>query len=233
MITKAMILAAGRGERLRPITDSIPKPLVDVGGASLVAHHICRLAAAGIKDIVINTAWLGEKLEEAVKDGSDFGVCVSWSREPAGGLETAGGLRRALALLGDEPFLVVNGDTYMDADYGAFDVPEGWKLAAHLWLVANPKHHPQGDFSLENGLVRPMPRYTFSGAAVYNPEHVARIPDARGPLKPWFERWMEQDLVSGQLLSGAWFDVGTVQRLEETRTYALAHPNPTLSRRRT
>lgn len=223
MISKVMILAAGRGERLRPITDSIPKPLVEVGGIPLIVHHINKLRDAGITDIVVNTAWLGEKLVEALGDGSSFGVSLKWSHEIPGGLETAGGLRQALPLLGSEPFLVLNGDTYIDADYREFRVPESWNFAAHLWLTANPSHHPDGDFSLENGMVRNTPACTFTGVAVYNPEYIAEIPKGRCALKPWFTEWISRGLITGEMLSGSWFDVGTAQRLEEVNAYISQH----------
>ena len=167
-----MILAAGRGERLRPITDRIPKPLVEAGGRPLIVHHLEKLRSCGISDIVINTAWLGEKLEEYLGNGESFGVNISWSRELPGGLETAGGLRHALHLLGTEPFLTTD------------------------------RH------------------YTFSGAAVYDPAAILEIPDERQPLKPWFEKWIGERKVSGELLQGRWFDVGTVQRLREVDEYA-------------
>ncbi len=219
MIRKVMILAAGRGERLRPITYRIPKPLVEVGGVPLIVHHINKLRDAGITDIVVNTAWLGEKLVEALGDGSSLGVSLKWSHEIPGGLETAGGLRHALPLLGSEPFLVLNGDTYIDADYREFRVSESWNSAAHLWLTVNPPHHPEGDFSIENGMVRNTPACTFTGAAVYNPEYIAEIPEGRCALKPWFTEWISRDLITGEMLSGTWFDVGTVQRLEEVNKY--------------
>jgi MurNAc alpha-1-phosphate uridylyltransferase len=219
MIKKAMILAAGRGERLRPITDSIPKPLVEVGGVPLIVHHINKLSNSGIKDIVINTAWLGEKLVEVLGDGSSYGVSIAWSHEMPGGLETAGGLRKALPLLGSDPFLVVNGDTYIDADYSAFRVDESWNLAVHMWLTENPPHHPHGDFSLNGGMIASSPAYTFTGIAVYSPDYIAEIPEERCALKPWFENWIKRDLISGELLRGTWFDVGTVQRLEEVNAF--------------
>lgn len=218
---KAMILAAGRGERLRPITDVIPKPLVKVGSFPLIVHHIKKLSGAGIRDIVINTAWLGHCLTEELGDGSSFGVSISWSHEIPGGLETAGGIRHALPLLGDSPFLVINGDTYIDGDFRQFMDKDLGSRAAHLWLTENPSHHPQGDFSLEGNLVRSEPCFTFSGAALYNPEYIQPLPDERKPLKPVLLSWMEKNLVTGELLSGKWFDVGSAERLQETRNYVL------------
>ena len=161
---KCMILAAGRGERLRPITDRIPKPLVEAGGRPLIVHHLEKLRSCGISDIVINTAWLGEKLEEYLGNGESFGVNISWSRELPGGLETAGGLRHALHLLGTEPFLVVNGDTFIDADYSLFASHRLGAMKAHLWFVEKAAHNPQGDFDLQDGMVTTDRHYTFSGA---------------------------------------------------------------------
>lgn len=222
MITTAMILAAGRGERLRPLTDSIPKPLVEVGGEPLICRHIRLLREAGIRTVVINTAWLGEKLEEALGDGSAFGVAIRWSREIPGGLETAGGLRQALPLLGDRPFLAVNGDTFMDLDYRLFTAEDPRRGGAHLWLIPNPPHHPGGDFSLEGMRLLGAPGLTFSGAAVYSPSLIARIPEERLPLKPWILRWIAEGAATGELLPGAWFDVGTMERLAQVREYASA-----------
>ena len=182
-----MILAAGRGERLRPITDRIPKPLVEAGGRPLIVHHLEKLRSCGISDIVINTAWLGEKLEEYLGNGESFGVNISWSRELPGGLETAGGLRHALHLLGTEPFLVVNGDTFIDADYSLFASHRLGAMKAHLWFVEKAAHNPQGDFDLQDGMVTTDRHYTFSGAAVYDPAAILEIPDERQPLKPWFD----------------------------------------------
>ncbi len=226
MISTAMILAAGRGERLRPITDVIPKPLVEVGGMPLILHHIHKLRVCGIRRIVINTAWLGHKLVEALNDGSSLGVEILWSHEPPGGLETAGGLRQALPLLGDEPFLVVNGDTYIDGNYQHLVEYKLSDLAAHLWLTANPSHHPQGDFSIRDGMVFSQPGLTFSGAAIYHPKFIAQIEPGRSPLKPWLLGWMDQNLISGSVLDGKWFDVGTVERLQEVNDYVREHlPN--------
>lgn len=222
---RAMILAAGRGERLRPITDTIPKPLVQVGNDPLIVHHIKKLRAIGIKDIVINTAWLGSKLVDKLADGSNYDVSIHWSHEVEGGLETAGGIRHALNLLGDDPFLVVNGDTYIDGNYNQFLNIDIENRAAHLWLVTNPSHHPNGDFSIETGFVKPIPNFTFSGAAIYNPNFFKVVPDSRYPLKPLLLSWMDNNLVTGQLLNGKWFDVGTIERLQEVNEYVNTYSN--------
>ena len=153
---KAMILAAGRGERMRPLTDLLPKPLLAAGGKPLIVHHIEKLAAAGVTQLVINHAWLGHKLVAALGDGSALGVSIHWSAEESA-LETAGGIVQALPLLGSEPFLVINGDTWLDLDYRALvSQPLGEDLA-HLWLVPNPPQHPKGDFSLQAGRVLDTP----------------------------------------------------------------------------
>ncbi len=151
---KAMILAAGRGERMRPLTDRTPKPLLKAGGEALIVHHLRRLHAAGFRDIVINHAWLGRQIEDALGDGAAWGVNIAYSPENEGGLETAGGIATALPLLGNQPFLVVNGDVFTDIDFQAAAERAAAlaerSLLAHLWLVPNPPHHPAGDFALDN-----------------------------------------------------------------------------------
>lgn len=211
---KAMILAAGRGERMRPLTDVLPKPLLAVGGKPLIVHHIERLKAAGVTELVINHAWLGHKLVEALGDGSQFGVSIQWSAE-ASALETAGGIVQALALLGAEPFLVINGDTWLDLDYRTLvNQPLGEDLA-HLWLVPNPTQHPQGDFSLQAGRVLDTPALTFSGVGLYRPAAFAGLATGARKLAPLLRDWMAQGRVGGALLAGEWRDIGTVDRLRE------------------
>ena len=210
---RAMILAAGRGERMRPLTDELPKPLLCVGGKPLIVHHIEKLRAAGIRELVINHAWLGDKLEAALGDGSRFGVQIRWSAEVAGGLETAGGIRQALPLLGEAPFLVVNGDIWLDGDYAVFVQQSLGEDLAHLWLVDNPPQHPQGDFSLRQGRVLAQPALTFSGVALYQPQAFAEVPAGKQPLLPWFRRWIAADQVSGSHLQVEWRDIGTPERL--------------------
>ena len=173
---KAMILAAGRGTRMAPLTDSCPKPLLKVAGKPLIVHHIEKLVAAGITELVINHAWLGYMLEAALGDGKSFGAQIQYSPEPAGGLETGGGVYQALPLLGEQPFLLINGDVWVDMDYRAALMHRAMPELAHLWLVANPSHHPQGDFVLEQQHVfdrahQPEhPALTFSGISVLNPK---------------------------------------------------------------
>jgi N-acetyl-alpha-D-muramate 1-phosphate uridylyltransferase len=212
---RAMILAAGRGERMRPLTDELPKPLLCVGGKPLIVHHIEKLAAAGVRELVINHAWQGGKLEAALGDGSEFGVHIVWSPEVAGGLETAGGIRQALPLLGDEPFLVINGDIWLDCDYAPLVQPALGQDLAHLWLVANPPQHPLGDFTLLDGRVLDRPGLTFSGVALYHPRAFAEVPSGKVALRPWFQRWIAADAVGGSYLQADWRDIGTPERLAE------------------
>ena len=218
---KAMILAAGRGERMRPLTDLLPKPLLAAGGKPLIVHHIEKLKAAGVTTLVINHAWLGHKLVAALGDGSALGVSIHWSAEESA-LETAGGIVQVLPLLGSEPFLVINGDTWLDLDYRALvNQPLGDDLA-HLWLVPNPPQHPQGDFSLQAGRVLDTPALTFSGVGLYHPAAFAGLPSGARKLAPLLRDWMAQGRVGGSLLAGEWRDIGTVDRLRELDEQLLA-----------
>lgn len=211
---KAMILAAGRGERMRPLTDLLPKPLLAVGGKPLIVHHIEKLKAAGVTELVINHAWLGHKLVESLGDGSALGVTIHWSAEESA-LETAGGIVQALPLLGSEPFLVINGDTWLDLDYHTLvSQPLGDDLA-HLWLVPNPPQHPSGDFALQAGRVVDTPAFTFSGVGLYDPAVFAGLAGGARKLAPLLRDWMAQGRVGGSLLAGEWRDIGTVDRLRE------------------
>ncbi|MDK4687988.1 N-acetylmuramate alpha-1-phosphate uridylyltransferase MurU [Kingella negevensis] len=222
---KAMILAAGRGERMRPLTDTTPKPLLHAGGKPLIGWHLHRLKAAGITEIVINHAWLGQQIEDTLGDGSAYGVNIAYSPEGGQGLETAGGIATALPLLGNEPFLVINGDVLTDIDFQAAKhiaqtLPEK-QLLAHLWLVPNPPHNTKGDFALqENGLLNADAAQgksgTFSGAGVYLPALFANTP-AREPAKlaPLLRQAMNAQQVSGEWHCGLWLDVGTPERLAE------------------
>jgi MurNAc alpha-1-phosphate uridylyltransferase len=210
---KAMLLAAGRGERMRPITDSLPKPLVRVGGRALIAWHLDALARSGIHEVVINLSWLGEQLRAALGDGSDFGVRITWSDEGPVPLETGGGIFRALPLLGPEPFLVVNGDIWTDIDFGRLRLePEAH---AHLVLIPNPPHHPRGDFGLDEGFIvnRDHDRYTYCGVGVYRPEFFSGCTAGRFPLLPLLNRAISARLLRGELHRGEWCDVGTAERL--------------------
>ncbi|MBF0803512.1 MULTISPECIES: N-acetylmuramate alpha-1-phosphate uridylyltransferase MurU [unclassified Neisseria] len=221
---KAMILAAGRGERMRPLTDTCPKPLLKVAGETLIGLHLRRLRAAGIVEIVINHAWLGAQIEAALGSGAAYGVNIRYSPEGETGLETAGGIATALPLLG-EPFLVVNGDVLADLDFqtafAAADSLRRQRRLAHLWLVPNPAHNPEGDFILqENGAVVAADavgeRLTFSGMAVYHPDLFRHTPPHRAAkLAPLLREAMNAGLVCGEKHTGLWLDVGTVERLAE------------------
>jgi MurNAc alpha-1-phosphate uridylyltransferase len=218
---KAMLLAAGRGERLRPLTDTVPKALVPVLGKPLIAWHLERLARAGFRDAVVNVAHLGEKIEAALGDGSRFGLSLRYSREREP-LETAGGIASALPLLGEAPFLLVNADIYCEFDFrGLHGFPLGANLA-HLVLVPNPAHRPAGDFALLGHRVRgkvedaQIPRYTYAGLAVVSPLLVASVKaGTKAPLAPLLYAAADSGLLSGEAYEGLWRDVGTAQRLAE------------------
>jgi MurNAc alpha-1-phosphate uridylyltransferase len=211
-----MILAAGRGERMRPLTDRTPKPLLPVAGRPLIVWHIERLAAAGFRDIVINHAHLGDQIEALLGDGDAWGVRIRYAEEPAGALETAGGIANALPLLGDEPFLVMNGDIFCDWDVARAHTALAAGLLAHLVLAPNPEHHPIGDFALLDGKVGAggTAKMTFTGIGIYRPELFAAI--ARGQvakLAPLLDAAIAAGRVSGELHGGRWVDVGTPERL--------------------
>lgn len=211
---KAMILAAGRGERMRPLTDTLPKPLLPVNGKPLIVYHIEKLKAAGITELVVNYAWLGLKIEETIGDGAQYGVHIAYSPEIPGGLETAGGIKHALPLLGTEPFVVVNGDVYTEYDYQKLPQIDLGTALGFLVLVKNPAHHLGGDFSLSaQGLVTIKPEFTFSGLAVYRPEAFSSVPDERAPLRPYFEEWINKGALKGEVMHDYWCDVGTPERL--------------------
>jgi len=218
---KAMLLAAGRGERLRPLTDAVPKALVEAGGKPLIAWHLERLARAGIREAVINVSHLGERIGERIGDGARFGLRLHYSHERER-LETAGGIANALGLLGDAPFLLVNADVYCECDFsGLMKVQLGGQLA-HLVLVPNPAHRPQGDFSLARGKVGSdaAPRYTYAGVAVMAPALVHPVKRGeKAPLAPLLYDAAARGLLGGELYEGPWQDVGTVERLAELEKY--------------
>ena len=214
-----MILAAGRGERLRPITDTCPKPLVKVGGKELLVWHIEKLKQVGITDILINSAYLSEKIVDFIGDGSKFGVKVTHSVEGASGLETAGGIIKALPFFEGQDFLVVNGDTFIDADYKQFLEPLENEYLARLYLVDNPPHNQKGDFKIEDGKCYRGSDYTFSGTAVYKTKAFLNMPIEKKPLLPLFLKWSQIHELSAKPLCGQWFDVGTIQRLHQVNSY--------------
>ncbi len=212
---RAMILAAGRGARMRPLTDHTPKPLLQVGGKPLIVWHIERLAQAGITELVINHAHLGQQIEQALGNGRQWQVDIRYSAEQTA-LETAGGIANALPLLGEQPFLVVNGDVFTDIDFAATHLPVG-KLA-HLVMVDNPEQHAEGDFALQDGLVTQAAtnRLTFSGIGIYHPDLFQTL--RRGEpakLAPLLVSAMQHGQVSGQHHTGIWHDIGTPERLQQ------------------
>ena len=207
-----MILAAGRGERMRPLTDHTPKPLLEAGGRPLIAYHLAALARAGVRDVVINHAHLGTQIEAALGDGASYGLRIRYSPEEVA-LETGGGIFRALPLLGPGPFIVANGDVWSDIDLAHLRLAE--RDLAHLVLVPNPSHHPAGDFVLAGGRVVPdgHARLTFSGIGVYRAGLFEGCAPGRFPLAPLLRRAIAAGRVSGEAHTGRWTDVGTPERL--------------------
>ena len=215
---KAMILSAGRGSRLRPLTDHTPKVMIEIEGKPLIQHHIEKLRACGVTDIVVNLAHLGEKIVQYLGDGRHLGVKISYSKEPTGGLETGGGLAQALPLLGQHEFIAINGDVYSDFDYGK--LPPINNQLAHLALVPNPVHNPMGDFSLdERGLLsqKREDHYTFSGIAVYHPALFANTQPGKFSVVPLLKQAMLNHQVSAEVYRGDWHDIGTIERLNHVR----------------
>lgn len=211
--SRAMILAAGRGERLRPLTDACPKPLLRVAGRPLIEYHLEALARAGIEEVVVNLSWLGGQIREALGAGTRFGLKIRYSEEGSVALETGGGIFRALQWLGEGPFLVVNGDIH--TDYPFDDLRLAGDELARLVLVPNPSHHPAGDFSLEAGRVvgaGPL-RHTYSGIGLYTAGLFAGCSPGRFPLKPLLDRAIAEGRLGGVLHAGHWTDVGTVERM--------------------
>jgi MurNAc alpha-1-phosphate uridylyltransferase len=214
---KALVLAAGRGERMRPLTDTLPKPLLPVAGRPLIAYHLEALARAGIRDVVVNLAWLGERLRSALGDGGRYGVRIRYSDEGAEALETGGGIFNALPLLAPGPFLVVNGDTWTDFDFRHLtldpDVDAG--AEARLVLVPNPQHHPHGDFALDGDVIveRATDRATFSGIGIYRPQLFRGSQPGKFPLAPLLKRAIAAGSLRGELYRGEWWDVGSPERL--------------------
>jgi MurNAc alpha-1-phosphate uridylyltransferase len=223
-----MILAAGRGERMRPLTDLRPKPLLEAGGRMLIEWHLAALARAGFREVVINHAWLGEQIPAVLGDGSRYGLIIRYSAEGEA-LESGGGILRALPQLGPEPFLVVNGDIWTDFDFSHPPRLDEQALAS-LILVPNPPQHPRGDFALVPGATGALdvladparlaaaeapPRYTFAGIGVYRPEFFAGYEEGRFPLLPLLQRAAAAQRLRGRLYQGLWFDIGTQERLRD------------------
>ena len=212
---KAMILAAGMGRRMLPLTQDTPKPLLKVAGQSLLEHHIVNLKAAGITELVINAAYLADQIVDFCGDGSRWGlnIHVSVESEP---LETAGGIIKALPVLGDSPFLVVNGDIWCPYPFERLINAAPRATDAHLVLVPNPSHHADGDFSLEHGCLLPKGQisFTFSGIAVYRPQFFLGLSPVKQPLKPLLDAAITASQVSGEVHVGPWVDVGTPERLQ-------------------
>lgn len=214
---KAMILAAGHGERMRPLSDITPKPLLQAGGKPLIVWTLERLRDGGIREIVINHAHLGAQIESALGDGDRYGVRIRYSPEREA-LETAGGIANALDLLGDAPFIAVAGDIYCDWDFAKICSRDLAGNLAHLVLVPNPPHHLEGDFALDQSALRNdgLPRHTFSGIALYHPRLFAGLaPGSRHKLAPLLREAADAGKASGELHTGHWFDIGTPQRLAE------------------
>lgn len=209
---KAMILAAGFGKRMRPLTDHCPKPLLPIAGKPLIVHHLERLCDAGIHDVVINVSYRAEQIMDALGDGSAYGVRILWSHETVP-LETGGGIQQALPLLGEEPFLLINGDVWCAA-LPDFQALKGDDLA-HLVLVSNPSHHLQGDFGLSLGRVNQTstPRYTYAGISAIHPALLAGQPKGAFALAPLLRSAIDNHRVSGEQYTGLWVDVGTPERL--------------------
>lgn len=217
---KAMILAAGLGNRMRPLTLYTPKPLLEVGGKALIVWHIEKLKNIGVTEIVINSAWLADKLITALGDGTQFGVNIRWTREEEG-LETAGGIINALPLLGDQPFILVNGDVWTTMDFEPLRHIKLGDDLAHLVFVENPKQHPNGDFTLSNQRAYTFDQnvegenLTFSGVSVIHPKLFDGLEAGKRPLAPLLKQGMLDEKISAEKLQGAWVDVGTPERLME------------------
>jgi MurNAc alpha-1-phosphate uridylyltransferase len=211
---RAMILAAGRGERLRPLTDTTPKPLLPVGGRPLIDYHLENLANAGFREVVINLAHQGEKIRETLGSGSAWGLNITYSPEPPNALDTGGGIHNALPLLGDAPFAIINGDVF--SEYPMARLRAIKCDHAHLVLVPNPAHNPNGDFAIRGGYVTDdaEPRYTFAGISVYHPRFFDSASGGRFSVVPMLLKAMNLQRVTGEMFKGVWHDIGTLERLE-------------------
>jgi len=215
---KAMILAAGRGERMRPLTDHTPKPLLEVGGKALIEYHLMALSQAGVRSVIINHAWLGEQIEARLGNGERYGLQIQYSPEVPVALETAGGIIQALSQLGADPFIVINGDIW--CDYPLQQLPQQLDGLAHLVMVNNPPHNSQGDFCLTHGRLQTegQGKLTYSGIGVYHPRLFAGLEPGVRPLAPLLKQAMAKGLISGEHYRGRWLDIGTSARLQELDT---------------
>ncbi|WP_144213289.1 N-acetylmuramate alpha-1-phosphate uridylyltransferase MurU [Shewanella donghaensis] len=217
---KAMILAAGRGERLRPLTDTLPKPLISAAGKPLIVYHLEKLSRIGVNTVVINHAWLGHKLVEELGDGSKWNIKIEYSAEEVA-LETAGGIKQALSLLGDDPFMLINGDIFIeelpDIKQAIALLNTNSALDAFLWLVDNPLHNPNGDFAIiDNQLAQDgITKLTYSGMGIYHPKMFKSLPEGKQALGPLLREKMEQGQIIGAHSKSYWCDVGTIERLEQ------------------
>ena len=218
---RAMILAAGRGERLRPLTDTTPKPLFKAGDRSLIEYHLENLAQAGFREVVINLAHLGDMIRDTLGNGSTWGLNIHYSQEPPGALDTGGGIGQALPLLGESPFAIINGDVY--SQYPLARLRAIKCSHAHLVLVPNPAHNPDGDFVLQGGHIKAdaepkeQARFTFSGISVYHPRFFASAPGGKYSVVPMLRAAAELQHVTGEVYRGDWHDIGTLERLEDLR----------------
>lgn len=210
----AMILAAGRGERLKPLTNTTPKALCKVQGIPLIERHVVNLAQAGFQHIIINHAYLGGQIRQHLGDGSHFGVTIAYSPEPPGALETGGGILNALSLIGDDPFLTVNADIFTDYNFQELKLPSN--SLAHFILVNKPSYSEQGDFGLSaNGLLTNEPTdFTFSGIACYRTAFFDHLRPGRYSVIPTLRQYVTAHRITGNLYTGQWFDIGTVERLQ-------------------
>ena len=219
---KCMLLAAGLGERLRPLTNNIPKPLINIAGKPLIDHHLERLKTAGFKEIVINLSYLGDKIKAYLGDGQNYGVNINYSIEGNSPLETAGGIIHALPLLGDEPFLVINSDIWCNHSLSFANLSN--EKMAHLVLIDNPPHNPKGDFVYELGKVINTGEnfLTYSGIGIYHPELFINLPIKKLALAPILRSAVEKELVSAEYFTGNWFDIGTPERLKHADKYVAS-----------
>lgn len=217
---RAMILAAGRGERMRPLTDTTPKPLLTVRGKPLIAYHLEKLARQGIKQVVINHAWLGEQFEQVLGHGEHLGLEILYSPEPAGGLETAGGIIRALPKLGSKPFWLINGDIFTSLDFNELprELPEG--VHAHLLLVENPTHNASGDFGVRQGMLQcateGIQSYTYTGMGLFSPQLFESYQPGSEQfvrLRPLLDQGIANMQIAASVITAPWTDVGTPERL--------------------